>query len=291
MKRIALFLLTNLLIVALVGTILTVFNVGSVVGRYGLNIPVLLIISVAFGMGGALISLAISRWVAKMACGLQVIDPNNPGSEQAKWVLETTHRLAQRAGLPVMPEVALWPTEEVNAFATGPSKRKSLVAVSQGLLNKMSPEEAEGVIGHEIAHIANGDMVTMALLQGVINTFVIFLSRVLAFVISRFVKEELAMLVYYIVSFVLNIVFSILGMMVVMAFSRYREFHADRGGAALAGKANMIQALQRLQATHDTVENAQPALAAMKISNSSGFLKLFSSHPPLEERIAKLQAS
>lgn len=190
-----------------------------------------------------------------------------------------------------MPEVGIYDSPEVNAFATGPSKNRSLVAVSSGLLERMDDDAVSGVLAHEVAHIANGDMVTMTLLQGVINTFVVFLSRICAYIASRFVKEEVAPIVHFIAVIIFDILFSILGSMVAMAFSRYREYRADAGGAQLAGKEKMIHALQSLQHTVQLVDTEQKSVAAFKISGKKGgFLGLFASHPDLDDRIARLQA-
>lgn len=290
MKRILLFVLTNVLILTMLLLVVSLFGLDRFITSAGLNIPMLLIFAAVFGFGGAFISLAISRWMAKFAMGVRVLDPNNPGSPEGRWLVETTHALSRQAGLKAMPEVGVYDSPEVNAFATGPSQSKSLVAVSSGMFQAMTRDEIEGVLAHEVAHIKNGDMVTMTLLQGVINTFVIFLSRVVAFAVSRFVREELSWLAYIVVSIVLQIALSILGTIVVMAYSRHREYHADAGAAALAGKHKMIAALERLRQNSQRVDDHQPALATMKISgHPNGILALFSSHPPLEERIARLR--
>jgi heat shock protein HtpX len=298
-KRIFLFILTNILVVATISILLSIFGVTHYVERagrgYGLNLQNLLVICLVWGFVGAFISLALSKVMAKWMMGLSVIDPRRATGIEAQLVM-TVHRLARQAGLTSMPEVAIYESEEVNAFATGPTRSNSLVAVSTGLLQNMSWEEVEGVLGHEVAHIANGDMVTMTLLQGVVNAFVMFLSRVLAFVVStalsRSDDEESSFpyLLNGILTFVFDIFFTLLGSMVVAAFSRYREYRADAGGAKLAGRHKMIAALERLRRTHELVDNsAAPSLASMKISNKGGFLALFSTHPPLEERIRRLQ--
>lgn len=289
LKRVFLFLLTNLLVITMLAIVIQVFGLGGFISEAGLNYGGLLVFAAVVGFGGAFISLLSSRWVAKLAMRVKVIRPDRAHSPEATWLLETTHELCRRAGLTKMPEVGVYDSPEVNAFATGPSKSRSLVAVSTGLLANMNRDEVEGVLAHEVAHIANGDMVTMTLLQGVINTFVIFLSRVIGFFASRLVREELGTLVYFVVSIVLQIGLSILGMMVVMAYSRRREFRADAGAAELAGKEKMVSALYRLKAGEGLIDNRQPALQTMKISGG-GFMKLFSSHPPLEERIQALQA-
>lgn len=298
-KRVFLFILTNILVVATISILLSVFGVTHYVERagrgYGLNMQKLMIICLVWGFVGAFISLALSKVMAKWMMGLTIINPRNASGSEAQLV-STVHRLARAAGLTTMPDVAIYDSEEVNAFATGPTRSSSLVAVSTGLLHSMSWDEVEGVLGHEIAHIANGDMVTMALVQGVVNAFVMFLSRVLAFAISTAVSrsdEENAFprMLNFILTFVFDIFFTLLGSLVVAAFSRFREYRADAGGANLAGKQKMIAALDRLRRSHELVDNSQaPALAAMKISNKGGILALFSTHPPLEDRIKRLQS-
>lgn len=291
MKRIFLFILTNILVMVTIGIILSVFGVGSYINEGGIDLGSLLIFSAIVGFTGAFISLAISRWMAKKMMGVQVLNPNGHLSQGEREIVEMVHRLSRAAGLMHMPEVGIYPSEEVNAFATGPSKKRSLVAVSSGMLERLDARAVEGIIGHEVAHIANGDMVTMTLLQGVVNTFVVFLSRLAAWAVSRFVKEELAPIVHIIAIIVFQIVFSILGSLVVLAFSRYREFHADSGGAHLAGKDKMIHALQSLQRYSGHVaDDNQSAIASFKISGRKR-MKLFSTHPDLEERIRRLQAS
>ncbi len=297
-KRIFLFILTNILVVATISILLSVFGVTHYVERAGkgfhLNLQKLMIICLVWGFVGAFISLALSKVMAKWMMGLSVIDPRTASGGEAQLVT-TVHRLARAAGLTTMPEVAIYESEEVNAFATGPTRSSSLVAVSTGLLHSMSWEEVEGVLGHEIAHISNGDMVTMALLQGVVNAFVMFLSRVVAFAISSAMsrsdeENSFPRMLNFILTIVFDIVFTLLGSMVIAAFSRYREYHADAGGANLAGRGKMIAALDRLRMTQEKVDNSEaPALAAMKISNKGGFLALFSTHPPLEDRIARLK--
>ncbi len=224
---------------------------------------------------------------------VKVLDPNGSLSAHERSVVEKVHRLSRAAGLTHMPEVGIYQSPEVNAFATGPSKKRSLVAVSSGLLTVMDDDAVEGVIAHEVAHVANGDMVTMTLLQGVVNTFVVFFSRIAAIIVSRFVRSEMQGIVQFAAIIIFQILFSILGSLVVMAFSRYREFHADRGGADLAGRDKMAHALRSLQAY---VERANvkgrtddSAIQTMKINGNSGMAKLFSSHPDLNERIARLE--
>lgn len=286
-KRIGLFLLTNLVVLLVLGAVVSVTGLDTGLSAYGLNLGALLVFSAIFGFGGALISLGLSRWIAKRVFGVVVISPDTANLE-ARWLLETVARLARSAGLPSTPEVGIYHSDEVNAFATGPSASRSLVAVSTGLLARLERREVEGVLGHEVAHIANGDMVTMTLLQGVLNTFVIFLSRVLGFAIGRAVGGRGEGLVRLVAILALQILFGVLASLVVAAFSRMREFRADAGGARLAGKDAMIGALQRLRLYSTAVETGQPAYAAMKIHGIPGWLRWFSTHPPLEERIARL---
>ncbi|MFD2706017.1 protease HtpX [Salibacterium lacus] len=295
-KRILLFIITNVLIIT---TITIVF---SILGMFGIHIPSLsatasgqinygplLIFSAVIGFGGAFISLAISRIVAKKLMGVQVIDPDTATGEERKLV-EKVHRMARSSGMMHMPEVGIYNSREVNAFATGPTKKRSIVAVSSGLLQTMDEDAVEGVLAHEMAHVSNGDMVTMTLLQGVINTFVVFLSRIVASIVSRFVQNEaMQMVVHFAAIIVFQILFSILGSIVVNAYSRYREFHADKGGADLAGKDKMKRALQALQSRADMVDDSQTSLQTMKINGKPMMMKLFSSHPPLDERIRRLE--
>jgi heat shock protein HtpX len=239
-------------------------------------------------LGGAFISLQMSRFIAKRATGVQLVDGRS-GNEALDWLYATVARLTQQANLP-MPEVGVYDSPEVNAFATGPSKSRSLVAVSSGLLRSMRRDEVEGVLAHEVAHIANGDMVTMTLLQGVINAFVMFFARVVAFAIaSRGERDDRGGGVSYIVIFMLEIVFGILGSLVTAWFSRQREFRADRGGATLAGRERMLAALQRLASNRELVDTSHQALATLKINGTRGWMVFFSTHPPLEARIAALE--
>src|SRR5699024_4451345 len=236
-------------------------------------------------------SLGISRWMAKKMMGVKVIDPNNPQNQYEAAVVDKVHRMAQAAGLMHMPEVGIYKSSEVNAFATGPSKKRSLVAVSSGLLTEMDDDAVEGVIAHEIAHISNGDMVTMTLLQGVVNTFVVFLARVVAFAVSRFVREELAPIVHFLAIILFQILFSILGSIVVYAYSRHREYHADKGGEDFAGKDKMRHALEMLKVYSDRMkgENEQTAVATLKINGKRKGVSLFSSHPDIDDRIERLR--
>lgn len=293
LKRIGLFLMVNFLVVMTISVILNVLGVRPYITAYGLDYESLMIFCLIWGMGGAFISLAMSRMMAKWMMGVRLINANTQDAE-LRDVVQMVNELARAARLPAMPEVGVYDSPEVNAFATGPSKSRSLVAVSTGLLERMPREQVRGVLGHEVAHIANGDMVTMTLIQGVVNAFVMFLARVIAFALtmSRDGDERQGPSAsYYIVQFVLEMVFMVLGSMVVAWFSRYREYRADAGGARLAGRDSMIQALEGLRRTFDDVDpNAQPAVQALKISSRpGGILRLFSTHPPLEDRIERLR--
>lgn len=294
-KRIVLFLLVNMLVVFTISVLLSLFNVKPYLSPYGIHMKELVLFCLIWGMGGAFISLALSRWTAKMLLGVKTIDPNTTDPVH-KGVITMVHRLAREAHLTTMPEVGIYTSPEINAFATGPTKKKSLVAVSSALLEKMDLSQREGVLAHEISHIVNGDMVTMALLQGIVNAFVLFLSRLLALVFSGFGRGEdkrgsYGSFMFF--TFLFQFVFMLLGSMVVFWFSRKREFRADAGGASLAGKENMIHALEGLKRfVHQHVPAAEkPALETLKISSHTkhGLARLFASHPPLEERIEKLK--
>lgn len=292
-KRILLFAATNILVVITISIILNILGVGKYVTAYGLDYSNLFIFCLVWGMGGAFISLGISRIVAKWSMGVKVVDPQQPGEFAA--LVDMVHTMAQKAKLPAMPEVGYYDSPEINAFATGPTKSRALVAVSTGMLRRMNREEIEGVVGHEIAHIANGDMVTMTLLQGVINAFVMFLARVIAFALARGGSRdgEGGGHANWLVVMLLEAVLSPLGFIVVAGFSRYREYRADAGGAAIAGRQKMVRALQALgRNVNIPVEEGRQsaAIATLKISGKpSGFMALFSTHPPLEQRIARLQ--
>lgn len=292
LKRFGVFILVNILVLTTITIVLSVLGVGNYIEDGNLNLSTLLVFSAVVGFTGAFISLALSRIMAKWMMGVRVLDPdkNTLTSEEMRLV-EQVHRMARDSGITVMPEVGIYNSAEVNAFATGPTKNRSLVAVSSGLLSQMDKDAVEGVLAHEVAHIANGDMVTMTLIQGVVNTFVVFLSRIAAFVASRFVREDMAPIVHFIAIIIFQILFSILGSIAVMAFSRYREFRADEGGAALAGKDKMIHALQSLKRNVQMVDNSQTSLATLKINGGGrSWTKLFSSHPDLDDRIRELQA-
>ena len=286
-KRIFLFIVTNLAVILTLSIVAGLLGVGSGIGPGGLNLQALAVFCLFWGMGGAFISLQMSRWIAKRATGVKLVD-GRTGTSQVDWLYETVARLTRQANLP-MPEVGIYESPEVNAFATGPSKSRSLVAVSSGLLRSMRQEEVEGVLAHEVAHIANGDMVTMALLQGVMNAFVMFFARVIAYALTRSNDSRNNNGSYYLIVIVLQLVLGILGSLVVNWFSRYREFRADHGGATLAGRERMIGALRRLAASHELVDTQHQALATMKINGGRSWATLFSTHPPLEERIAALE--
>jgi heat shock protein HtpX len=288
-KRILLFIVTNLAIMVMLNVVLAVLGVaGYIQPGGGIDYAALMIFCLVWGMGGAIISLLLSRVIAKMAMGVKLVD-GRTGNADLDWLHRTVARLAQQAQLP-MPEVGFYESPEVNAFATGPSRSRSLVAVSSGLLRGMRQDEVEGVLAHELAHIKNGDMVTMTLLQGIVNAFAMFLSRIIASIVRNAMDERYAYIVSMVVTIVLDIVFMIIGSMIVAWFSRAREFRADAGGAALAGRGNMIAALRRLQSTKMLVDNAQPELATLKISGAKAML-LFATHPPLEDRIRALESA
>jgi heat shock protein HtpX len=284
-KRIGLFLITNLAIVVMLSLVLSLLGVGQYRDAAGgIDITSLAVFCFVWGMGGAFLSLQMSRWIAKRATGLQLID-GRTGRPELDQVYETVARLTRQANLP-MPEVGIYESPEVNAVATGPSRSRCRVAVSSGLLRSMRQEEVEGVLGHEIAHIANGDMVTMTLLQGVINAFVMFFARIIA---SFMRSGDSRSGSNYLVVLVLEIGLGILGSLVTAWFSRQREFRADRGGATLAGRDRMIAALRRLAANRELVDTSHQALATLKIHGTRGWMVFFSTHPPLEHRIAALE--
>jgi heat shock protein HtpX len=290
LKRIILFVLTNLAVVIVLSVVAQILGIDRVLTARGINFGALLAFAALFGFGGSFISLMISKWMAKMSTGAQVIA--QPRNQVEQWLTETVRRQAQQAGIG-MPEVAIYDAPEINAFATGASRNSALVAVSTGLLNSMTREEAEAVLGHEISHVANGDMVTLTLIQGVVNTFVIFISRVVGYFVDRVLmkNEEGPGIGYFVTSLVTQILLGILASMIVMWFSRQREFRADAGGATLAGREKMIAALQRLKAAYEP-STLPEGVKAFGISDGGGdgLKKLFMSHPPLDERIEALRA-
>lgn len=295
-KRIFLLVAVNILVMFTITVVLTLLRLNRYFPQGGL--AGLAVVCLVWGFAGAFISLALSRVMAKWMMGVQVIPPET-GDPVLSRLVETVHGLARAAHLP-LPEVGIYDSDEVNAFATGPTRARALVAVSRGLLQRLGSREVEGVLGHEITHVANGDMVTMTLIQGVINSFVLFLSRILAFVLSQALRsrddrDSGGGALQYLLAMVFQIVLSILGSLVVFWFSRWREFRADAGGARLAGRQNMIDALRALQRVHDpeaiqAQSQQHPAFQSLKISGpTGGIARLFASHPPLEERIARLE--
>lgn len=298
LKRIFLFGIVNILVIVTLTIVLEIlqavlgfrFHTGSLMG--------LMVIAALWGMGGSFISLMISKYMAKWMMGVRVIDPRK-ATHYEQELLQRVYRMAKAAGLKKMPEVGIYSSPELNAFATGPSKNDSLVAVSSGLLDHMNDAEVDGVLGHEISHIANGDMVTMTLIQGVINAFVIFFARIVASLLTSFLRGDdeegggLDWIAQFMLTIVLEIAFGTLGMIVVAYFSRIREFRADAGGAKVAGREKMIAALTALQKGYGNMEQSSgrdSAIASLKISNKgTGLAALFSTHPPLEERIRRLQ--
>jgi heat shock protein HtpX len=293
MRRIGLFLLTNIAVLFLLSIVCHLFGVDQWAAMRGYGgMEGLLVYAAVFGMGGAFISLAMSKWMAKMSTGARVIE--QPQSETERWLLDTVRRHAQNAGIG-MPEVAIYDAPEMNAFATGMTRNSSLVAVSTGLLLQMNREQVAAVLGHEIGHVANGDMVTLTLIQGVVNTLVIVAARLVGRLVDSWLSggrdnREGSGIGYFISVMVLQLVFGLFASMIVMAFSRWREFRADAAGAKLAGRGAMISALQRLQLNHG--ESTLPkTMAAFGISGplAQGLQRLFMSHPPLDERIAALQ--
>lgn len=288
-KRIGLFLMVNVLVITTISLFLNVvlplFGVRLDPGSIG----GLIVFCGVWGFGGAFISLLLSKVMAKWMMGVQIIDPHtmNPREQE---LVQMVHRLAQTAGLKKMPDVGIYDSEDVNAFATGPSRNNSLVAVSTGLLNRMSRNEVEGVVGHEIAHVANGDMVTMTLITGVVNSFVLFFSRIIARLLASAVDEKISGVVYFASALIFDIVFTLLGSIVIAYFSRLREYRADHGGAMYAGRDKMIAGLRRLQSLYPSMTPDNSAMATMKISSKPvGVMALFSTHPPLEQRIERLQ--
>jgi heat shock protein HtpX len=286
-KRVFLFVVTNLAILVVLGVVMSLLGVNS---QSALGT---LVIAAVFGMGGSFISLAISKWIAKRSTGAEVID--HPRDQMEAWLLQTVERQAKVAGIG-MPEVAIYPSPEINAFATGMNRNKALVAVSTGLLENLDRDEAEAVLGHEVSHVANGDMVTLALIQGVLNTFVILIARLVANLINAFLSSDeeegeggLGWLGYMAVTIVLELALGILASIIVMWFSRQREFRADAGSANLAGRHKMIAALRRLQQLHEPSQLPDQMAAFGINGKQSGLAKLFMSHPPLVERIVALE--
>lgn len=291
-KRFFLLFGVNILIIVTLGISLSVLTSMGIIPPVSQGYTGLFVFCLFWGTGGAFINLMISKWMAKKVMGVRLLEKNGPGSE----LVNRVHTMARKAGLETMPEVGVYDSPEVNAFATGPSRNNSLVAVSTGLLNRMNDDEVDGVLAHEVAHVANGDMVTMTLVQGVMNAFVMFAARVVAGIINNAMRDEegrggLGMFAYYGVVMVLDLLFGLLAAPIVMGFSRWREYRADAGGARLAGKEKMIAALEALKTTLDKIDPStdQKAFQSMKISQKSSFAQWFSSHPPLEKRIQALK--
>jgi heat shock protein HtpX len=290
MKRILLFLATNLAIVFVLSIVAHLIGLDVYLARAGGSLQGLLVFALFFGFAGSFVSLAISKWMAKRTMGVQVIAQPSNATEQ--WLLNTVKGHAQAAGIG-MPEVGIFDSPEPNAFATGARRDNALVAVSTGLLQRMNEQEVRAVLGHEITHVANGDMVTLALIQGVVNTFVIFLSRIIGNIVDRalFRSDDGRGPAYFITVIVSQLLLGILANLIVLWFSRQREFRADRGGAHLAGKPNMIAALERLKSSTETLPNQFAAFGIASDGPGGGLRRLFMSHPPIEERIAALRAA
>ncbi|MFL5784813.1 MAG: protease HtpX [Bacteriovoracaceae bacterium] len=291
-KRIGLFMLTNILVVITISIIVQFLGLNHYLSAQGIDYGALMGLCLVWGFVGSGISLLLSKFMAKTMMGVEIVDDRGQYGELVRKV----HQLARTAGLSKMPEVGVYQSPEVNAFATGPSKNNSLVAVSTGLLNQMNADEVEGVLAHEIAHVANGDMVTMALIQGVVNAFVMFLARVASFALAQAMRgdrdDDRPVIPNYFVTMIFEMVFGFLGMFVVAWFSRLREFRADAGGAKVGGKQKMIGALRRLQQKIDMTGDDQAAFQTLKISSKkSGLFALLSTHPSLEDRIAALERS
>jgi heat shock protein HtpX len=290
--RILLFLATNIAVLVLVSIVFNLLGLEGILAANGvdLNLGALLVMCALFGFGGSLISLFLSKWMAKRATGIRIID--KPANRDEQWLLETVRELAREAGIG-MPEVGIFPSEAANAFATGWNRNAALVAISSGLLQRFSPEEARAVMAHEIGHVANGDMVTLTLIQGVVNTFVLFFARIIGHTVDRvvFKTQRGYGIGYYVVTIVAQIVLSILASMIVFWFSRWREYRADAAGASLTTNAAMIGALQRLRAEQGLPQDLPGELTAFGISEQlkQGLSGLFRSHPPLEDRIRALQ--
>lgn len=289
--RYLLFFGINILIMTMITVVLSIFGLNTYITQYGIDYTSLMIMCLFWGVGGSFISLLFSKKMAKMFMGVEVVGPSSDYS----YLVNKIHELCKKAQIEKMPEVGVYKSDEPNAFATGPSKNNSLIAVSTGLLDKMNEHEIEGVLGHEVAHIANGDMVTMTLVQGIINAFVMFFARIAAFFVSQLLRgdddegEGLGPIAYMLTVVAFQILFGILGSIVVAWFSRHREYKADAGSAMLSGKQNMILALESLRKNYDQLEASDKSMAAFQISSKSSFLELFSTHPSLEKRIESLK--
>ncbi len=293
-KRIFLFVLTNILVMVSVSIVLSVLGVGNYLTAQGIDYSALMVFCLVWGFVGSGISLLLSKFMAKKMMGVQIVDDRGQYADLVRKV----HLMSKQAGIDKMPEVGVYESQEVNAFATGPTKNRALVAVSTGLLQQMNSEEVEGVLAHEVAHVANGDMVTMALVQGVVNAFVMFFARIAAYALQNVLSGDRdddrpasSGLAYHLSVMVFEIFFSFLGMFVVAYFSRLREYRADKGGAQYAGKHKMIAALKRLQQKIDFVDDSKDAIKTLKISSKKGLMNFLSTHPKLEDRIAALERS
>ncbi len=297
MKRIVLFFAVSLLVSITVSLLMSLLGIGSYIGAGGLQYGSLMAFCLIWGIAGSMITLLISKQLAKWSMGVQIVTLEGPHRD----LVQTVHRLSRRAGLTEMPEVGIYQSDDLNAFATGRSKNSSLVAVSTGLLSRMDDSEVEGVLAHEVAHIANGDMVTMALVQGVVNAFVMFFSRIAAYAVSQALRsndDEDAPVNPWVnmgLTFLFDMLFGLLALPIVAWFSRYREYRADNGGASLAGKEKMIAALESLKRAYpqliDSKEAKNANFQAMQISSKSSMMRLLSTHPPLDERIAALRSN
>jgi heat shock protein HtpX len=296
LTRIFLFIFTNILVIATVSLTTSLLGLHGYLSKSGIDYQQLAMFCAVWGMTGSIISLLLSKFMAKMALGVRIIELKSTVAEE-QMLLNIVKNYARKLQLPTIPEVGVYVSPELNAFATGPTKASALVAVSSGLLQSMNQAELEGVIGHEMSHIANGDMVTMTLLQGIVNSFAMFFSRICAYGLALAIanrennndNDSPSPLLYGVLTFAFDILFTILGSMVVAAFSRWREYRADAGGAKVAGRDKMIAALQRLQHMSDATDNRAPALATLKINQpASSWLEWFASHPPLAKRIAVL---
>ncbi|OIO07161.1 MAG: zinc metalloprotease HtpX [Elusimicrobia bacterium CG1_02_63_36] len=298
MKRFILFFAVNAAVIVALSILLNLLGIQPYLSAYGIDYRSLLIFCAVFGVGGAFLSLQISRWMAKRAMGVLLIDPQSPGSDAEAFLVDRVQSLCQRAGLKTLPEIGIYPNSEVNAFATGPSRDRSLLAVSSGLLERMDADAIEGVLGHEIAHIANGDMVTMTLVQGVVNTFVMFFARILAHALDNVMRSDddgggLGFFGYMMAVFVLESVLFLLASPIIYWFSRRREFRADAGSAEIAGRERMIHALESLKNSARLVDDRNRSLATLKIhGGASGLVAmLYASHPSLDARIAALKSN
>ncbi len=297
LKRAFLFLAVNLAVIVTVSALLNILGVRPYLSAQGIHYEGLLVFCALFGFGGSFISLQISRWMAKQAMGIALINPERPRNETEAFLVDKIQGLCSRAGLSVLPEIGIYDSREVNAFATGPSKDRSLLAVSTGLLNHMDGEAVEGVLGHEVAHIANGDMVTMTLIQGVVNTFVMFFARIITFAIDNFLRRDddghgLGFFAHIMIVFLLESVLMLLASPIIYWFSRWREYRADAGSAKLTSRQTMIHALKSLKGTKESLENREAAVATLMIHGEARGLValLYSSHPPLDARIHALRA-